>query len=335
MASQTSGRTMDRPDPVLVDERLFAVFALLNALGFDDEFRDEGMHPVRIAVREELGQPSRLLPVEIRRYHAEHAEANWFAYTQYALMLSPPPFSLRPGYEQTWAASVLPGFDAVLSSFYSSARLAAMWQEHCPRYRDEADLMRPKVLQSLGGMWDYLRTPESARHYNVRVVPNLLNAYHRATVFEDPLSGAVQVICGPYSEQSQVDLTVVHEVLHTVLRPVMAQGISQIEGRAELMDLVGHLPAVLRHGSDFGAITEESLIRALTKRIGRVAYGPAGAEQHASQEYEEGFLLMWHFLERLQSDYEVGEAPLLSQIPRLMASVDVAKEKARWAASHG
>ena len=322
-------------DPVLVDERLFCAFAVLNALGFDDEYREEGMHPVRIAVREELGRVPAGLLAGARRYQEEHAEANWFAYTQYSLMLTPPPFSLQPGYEQTGAASVLRGFDSVLESFHRAANLSTIWYRHLPDYQAEADLMRPLVFRCLGNMWDYLRTPEAQRHDSVRVVPNLLNAYHRATVFDDPVTGITYVVSGPYSEQSQIDLTVVHELLHTVLGPAIADNTSLIEETSELMSLVGHLPTVVRHQGDFRTIVEESLIRALTKRIGHRSYGPGEADRHTAGEYSEGFVLIWHFMEQLQLQYESVNEPLVAALPRLLASVDIAREKDRWTVAQG
>jgi hypothetical protein len=41
-------------NPVLLDPRLFTIFSFLNHQGFDDEHRKEGMHPVRMAVRNGL-----------------------------------------------------------------------------------------------------------------------------------------------------------------------------------------------------------------------------------------------------------------------------------------
>ncbi len=126
----------DIGDPVLIDERLFSTFALLNALGFDDEYREEGMHPVRIAVRKDLAKRNPGLLEPARQYQGEHPNANWFSYTQYSLMLSGPPFSLLRGYEDTWAASVLAGFDEVISLFYSDAHLSELWDRHLPVYME-------------------------------------------------------------------------------------------------------------------------------------------------------------------------------------------------------
>ncbi len=321
----------DTSDPVLTDERLFSTFALLNALGFDDEFREEGMHPLRIAVREELASRDPALLVVARQYQSEHPEANWFSYTQYSLMLSGAPFSLLPGYEDTWAASTLSGFDQVIRSFYSGAQLSELWRRHLPEYEREADLVRPEVFKCVGDMWTYLRVHPEEQHSRIRVVPNLLNSYSRATVFLDPMTGIVHVISGPYSEQAQIPLTVVHELLHTVIGSAVDELTSEIKESSSLMDLVKDLPTVVRNGGDYRTVVEESLIRALEKRIGARLYGQDGDACRTAQEYREGWMLIWHFLEQLNDTYEQSDQRFLTALPQTVSSVDVTREEARWA----
>lgn len=320
----------DIGDPVLVDERLFSTFALLNALGFDDEFREEGMHPVRMAVREELSRRDPVLLKPVREYQDEHPDANWFSYTQYSLMLSSPPFSLLPGYEDTWAASVLRSFDEVTNAFYHDAHLADLWHRHRPVYMEEAAFMRPEVLKSVGDMWGYLRISPDQQHSRIRLVPNLMNSYFRATVFEDPVSDIVHVISGPYSKQAHIPLTVVHELLHTVIGSTIDQLEAEIEASASLMEWVADLPTVIRNGGRYPTVVEESLIRALTKRIGPQFYEYGDYSGHAAQEYSEGWVLIWHFLEQLESEYEKSEEPFLERLARMLASVDLDAERARW-----
>jgi hypothetical protein len=87
----------------------------------------------------------------------------------------------------------------------------------------EAAFMRPEVLKSVGDMWGYLRISQDQQHSRIRLVPNLMNSYFRATVFEDPVSDIVHVISGPYSKQADIPLTVVHELLHTVIGSTLDQ----------------------------------------------------------------------------------------------------------------
>lgn len=320
----------DTGDPVLIDERLFSTFALLNALGFNDEFREEGMHPVRTAVREELARRDPSIFKPARAYQRQHPDASWFAYTQYSLMLSAPPFSLMSGYEDTWAASVLPGFDHVLRSFYCEALLSELWCQYLPEYEKDADLIRPEVFGCVGDMWTYLRVSREEQHSKIRVVPNLMNSYFRATVFQDPLTGIVHVVSGPYSEQAQITLTVVHELLHTVLGSPLDQLASEVKYSSSLLNLVADLPTVVRNGGQYDTVVEESLVRALTKRIGSQLYGEEGYVPHAAQEYREGWVLIWHFLEHLESAYEKGHQPLVTMLPEMIAAIDVCAETDRW-----
>lgn len=323
------------PDPVLLDPRLFTVFSFLNHQGFDDEHREEGMHPLRMAVRKDLHNIPEDLSRQIQQFSQQHPDADWFAYTQYALMVdNPPAFILKPAYKDTWAASLLPAFDGFLQSFYQRAHLDALWEKYLPQYEQEAALFRPDVYKSYDRLWQYLRIPPAQQQAQVLVVPNLLNAFYRATVFHNPVTDMLYVICGPYSDQSPVDATVVHEVLHTVTGPLLQESEDKICSKQALLSLVETLPTVKdNYGGSFKQILDESLIRALTKRISLSSY-ETGIEAYIQQEYDEGFILIWYFYEKLVNEFEKSDLSFPDYFPELIGEIDMEHEQSRWAQSN-
>ena len=293
------------------------------------------MHPVRLAVREDLQHIPKDLTQEMDQFIQHHPDANWFAYTQYALMLgNPPQLSLSPVYQDTWASSVLSDFDTFLQPFYYRAGIDVLWDRYQPEYEREARLFRPDVYKSFDRLWEYLRISPEQQQTNVRVVPNLLNAFYRATVFDDPATELLYVICGPFSEQSPIDSTVVHEVLHTVTGPLLQANEGRIRSKQELLLLVETLPTVKdNYGGNFKTILDESLIRALTKCIS-LSPDDAGVQAHIQREYEEGFILIWYFYEKLVNDFEKSDLSFPDYFSRLIGEIDIDQERKRWAQSH-
>ncbi|MEW6753491.1 MAG: DUF4932 domain-containing protein [Candidatus Latescibacterota bacterium] len=247
-------------------------------------------------------------------------------------MLSPPPsLSLPQECQSTWAGSSLPGLDSVLAELYASADLGALWQEHLPSYKADAARSRPLVARSLQATWDYLRAPMDARHGSVRVVPNLLMAYHCATVFVHPSSGTVHVVRGACTEGGRYDLAIAHELLHTVVDAAVEGSLHLVLGQGELMTLVQDLPTIRdNYGGSLLQVVTESLVRALTKRLARDAYTPAEAERETLREYGQGFVLIRHFVEQLAAKYEMDDRPLVLVLPEMLAAVDTAVEQERW-----
>ncbi|MFC1528885.1 DUF4932 domain-containing protein [Candidatus Latescibacterota bacterium] len=320
-------------DSVLLDERLFAVFALLNSAGFDDEYRKEGMHPVRIAVREEVGKISSSLSQQIETYLASHASANWFDYSRYALMLEPPPI-LRPRqpYSDFESVMELQGFDTILREFYTEARINFLWNRHKRFYNEEGEALKKVYIKSLDLMWDYARVPFADRQARIRVVPNLLNSYHRATLFYDIVSDSLYVIRGPLtSEDSQIDIMLVHELLHELLHPVLDREQKIINSTSSLKSLVVNLPTVRdNYDGSYRRVVEESLVRAIEKRLALSFYEEKLVKQALNREYRQGFLLVWHFYELLKDSYEKDRYPLTDIVPTLLQRIDIQTEQRRW-----
>jgi hypothetical protein len=168
---------------VLADRRMFALMALLNATGFDEEVANESMHPVRVKVRELVAAQMARHPQQAAawRQYVQTRGVAMFQYEDFALSLSTDyPFRrIRPdaevGYQ--WAAKRLPGLPQVLNDFWRTVRLDEIWSQVKPEYIAEIrkyDL--EKMQRQMDFLWSYLRMPRQDTLTLVNV-PNLLDRH--------------------------------------------------------------------------------------------------------------------------------------------------------------
>jgi hypothetical protein len=88
---------------VAENKTIFAVFCLLNLGGYDAENNPDGMHPVRVRVREQLANKVRPeLAKRIRDFYRRHTSAEPYHYSVVAMSTGGPPdldgFTQSPGY---------------------------------------------------------------------------------------------------------------------------------------------------------------------------------------------------------------------------------------------
>lgn len=120
------------------DERLFTAFAFMNAAGFDGEWRDAGMNPIRIELRNQINsQLDSLFKSRIREFHYSHSRGSWSQYAPFALRTSgPPDFRMYPDEYASengrQIASEKEGLSELLSKFYDCAQIKKLWIKYKP-----------------------------------------------------------------------------------------------------------------------------------------------------------------------------------------------------------
>jgi hypothetical protein len=306
----------------LADRREFAVFALLNATGFDEEMANTPMHPVRIKVRG-------LVAVEMAK-HPEKA-ATWrqyiqsrhlavYQYEDFALSLSADyPFRrIRPDAElgYRWTARRLEGFPAVLNDFWKTLHLGKIWSQVKPEYVAEIrkyDLA--KMERQMNFLWSYLRMSRQDKLTLVNV-PNFLDAQCESIGARYENYYYTVESPGSYS----YDLNV-HEYLHTIVnRPVQASFSSQ-EGKLLKYYQAGKAGPLSKDYQVPGIFTYESLVRALDHRLAVLqSNNPADQQRIAGQvawETESGLKLTQPFYQLLP-EFERSDKPFDQFLPTLL-----------------
>ncbi|MFO7634738.1 MAG: hypothetical protein R6W76_19465 [Caldilinea sp.] len=208
------------------DERLFTLFAALNAAGYDEENNEQGFSNVRQAVRDALaGEP---LP-SLQRLRPYLAMCRFIHVSQCAtwiLQRGPAPDFARAvdGWALQVPALLFVGFDRALANFYQEAAIAALWQAQQPAYAAEIERYRALVTPAVAEVFAYLRLTEPPTE-GVLVLPNLLDAYWRG--YGPQLGMLSYVVMGPAIEPN-IGL-IQHEAMHPILNPLVDAHLDAIE----------------------------------------------------------------------------------------------------------
>lgn len=292
------------------DERLFTLFAALNAAGYDEENYEQGFSEVRRTVRATLAEKSLPSLARLRPYLAMCRFIHVSQCATWVLQRGPAPDFVRAvdGWAIQAPALFFFGFDRALAVFYQEAGIAALWQTQQPAYAAEIERYQALVEPAVAEVFAYLHltAPPTA---GVRVLPNLLDAYWRGY---GPHVGALSyVVMGPAVEPN-VGL-VQHEAMHPILNPLVDAHLDAIEqGQAD------HLFAALKPQVGAGyqnwpAILHESVIRAVEVRLA----DPTDQERLLRQEEEQGFILVRPLAQQL-AEYEASGEPMTEYLPKLL-----------------
>lgn len=132
------------------DERIFTLFAVLNAAGFSraettraEPFPRYLFHPIRETVRQQFAANADKLSSRIEPVHA-YLDSHPFALDQYvaAVLALSDDAALKPG---AGFPKQLAGLDAVLRTFAKGTGLDALGSQLSPRYRQELKRLSPIV----------------------------------------------------------------------------------------------------------------------------------------------------------------------------------------------
>lgn len=298
------------------DERLFTLFAALNAAGYDEENNEQGMSEVRQQVRAALADnplPSldRLRPyLQMCRFIHVSQCATW------VLQRGPAPDFDRAVAGWWIETPTFPflGFDRALAAFYREAAIGALWQAQRPAYEAEIARYRALAGPAVDRVSAYLRS-EAPPTAGVVVLPNLLDAYWRG--YGPRVGDLSYVVMGP-AITPNIGL-IQHEAMHPLLNPLVDAHAAVI-GRDQADRLFAALkPRVSTSYGTWNSILREHVIRAVEIRLA----APAERGRLIQREEADGFLLVRPLVERL-AEYEASGQPIAEFMPRLLDALNEA-----------
>jgi hypothetical protein len=310
---------------VLADRREFAVMAFLNATGYDEEAQGQQMHPVRVKVREMVTANLAEHPEKVKAWRAyrnglirKHLQT--FHYQDFALSLSTDyPFQrIRPDDELSYSitAGQLRDFPEVLNDFWTSAKLAAVWDRVKPEYVTEIQKYNfERMKRRMGFLWTYLRMP---RHDTLTLVsvPNLLDSHFEAIGAR--YEGFYYSVESPGSHDYDLNI---HEYLHSVVNPLVREDFGAQQAKlAKYCQACKNRPFGKTYGSPV-TFTFESLVRALDHRLAVLQTNdPADKRRIEGQvawETEKGLTLVQPFY-NLLAEFEQSDKPFDQFLPTLL-----------------
>jgi hypothetical protein len=160
------------------DERVFALYTVLNALGYDkapvsrqNPIPKYAFHPVRQEVRLKVGALDPVVRKQADAFLDAHPQPLQ-RYLGYALALGPPPFD-QPPKSKEW--NELKGFDAVLRNAYGTWNLPELLAQEQGEYRKALRAYLPAIDGPMGKLRKMLRLGDDAAAGTLLVM-NLLDA---------------------------------------------------------------------------------------------------------------------------------------------------------------
>ncbi len=313
------------------DVRVFVAQAAQNVAGEDFEWRKEGMHPLRVRLRSELSQHLDTgIVARLRSFRDKHP-SDWQSWASYALLTSgPPDFALSydpktsPYAEET--ARTLSGLSPLLAEFYKRADIPGLWQVYGPELQALNDEFRPYAAQALDDIMQYCRLDKdyfSRRATRIHVVFAPLQSYFRA--FTDKVNNEIYLVFGPQPTKPSRS-SFYHEALHHVTTPLTERLDTAVTNRFnDLYSLA----------STDGHLGYNHIDEALVRTIGIVLHAKASHDPDTTvlatitHEYKLGFIFCLPFYEQLKA-YEASGMTFEQYFPRMLASIDIEREKERW-----
>lgn len=216
------------------DERVFALFAVFNALGFDqgpvlrkDPVPKVNYHPVRQQVRARVigGDP------DVRKFADDFLDKHPAAlrtYLTWAAQSSPPPFATAPKSKEKELAD-LKGFEAVLAKAWTGWKLGELMGTVQGEYRKSLKSYLSAIDAPLVKARQILKVPDNGPQS--LLVVNLLDANDmvRGVMGE----GEIVLVVGP-SDKPNVE-GLLREYARVLIDPVVAKKASGWGGGAQLL----------------------------------------------------------------------------------------------------
>lgn len=302
--------------PVIVtdDERIFTLFAALNAAGFDREYEGIPMISVRQQVRASLAGknlPSlaRLKPIfeRVTDYHL----------TVWVLQRGNGPEFARaePAWWVTTRAADFDGLADALKVFYIEADIPSLWQKVGAEYRGEIERWQPLAEASLRNIQVYLDISEFPFRQLV-VISNLLDSYYSGS---GPQIGDIAyVIAGPTETELSLTGLIEHEALHSIIGPMIDRN-RNVVSKAQADRLFAVLKKSMPSGyGSWDSALEETLIRAINLRMVK----DEALRARMLTQLENGGFVLIRPLDKALEDYEKSDLTFEGYIPTLLNTIN-------------
>jgi hypothetical protein len=333
-------KSVERRVEVTENKTIFTVFCLLNLGGYDEENNPDGMHAVRVRVREQLGRRVRQeLTNRIRDFYRQHASADAsndaFRYTVVAMSTGGPPdfkFSAEwPDVSKDPSFAALKDLPALLRELYTSASIEEIYASVRPDYLKYIGDYRAAVLAQVAKVMAYCRTSvlsagNGGETPHAVVIPNLLESFSRAFGFV--LNDTFHSIEGPQKKIGYTPHEFVHGITNSMSYDPRYKALQ--EPAAPLFELAKKRPDV-GDVANLQNFLDENLVRAISLKY--LDNGDPARSRHLletmMQEYRSGYTLEPFFYEQL-SGYEKSNEPLSEYYPTMLKQLNVKDELARW-----
>jgi len=326
LSAQASKRRVQQTENQLDSSpTLFAVLAAVNAAGYDADINSPTNHPLRQAIRQELGSKDLESLRNLKRFVSTHRQNNSTAefsqYVSYGLsVVGPPTFELiHPELQPPPDVAALDGLTPLLVAFYKDVNFNDLWKRAQPYYDQALEPLHEPVSRAVLMVNSYMRNPTMG--YLGR----------RFQIYIELLGPPNQVQTRSYGDDTFVVVTpavdlpidqIRHAYLHYLSDPLCLKYASQLYEKRALGDFAMGSPILEdAYKNDFTLLALECFIKAVESRID---HKPALVDL----ALKEGFVVTPAFAEQLDI-YEKQEQAMRGYFPNIVDGIDLKREETR------
>jgi tetratricopeptide (TPR) repeat protein len=348
-AAQQPTRTYASADQQLTvepNETFFAMFAALNACGYDQDL--EQSYPLRKTLRDEVQaqiEASAAADRAIKQicgFYKDHdlgdPSRTLSQYVSLGLFTTQPPniqSSVKEADLPPDASAVL-GFLPLLQTFYNSAKLHELWLKHQQDYEEIIARVHDPLHNVITQTDLYLKLPFTGvadRRFSVIIepqgAPGQVNARNYGSDY--------YLVVSP-SAQTELQLDKIrHTYLHYVLDPYALSRGKTMQRLQPLLESIGTAPLDEAYKSDITLLVIESLIKAIEIREVKAPVLAGLEKKQAEQQRSEfeagrvanvnkamsqGYILTRYFYDRL-AEFENGPVSFKDAFGEMLYAIDV------------
>lgn len=306
---------------------LFTVMAAMNAAGYSADLASQNNHPLRDAIRAEMGKQNLLSLGPIKEFferNRKHTDAQELGqYVSFALTAGGPPnFAIKlRDVDLPPDVTPLKGFSPLLAAFYKEANIADLWKRSQPAIEQYLERYQEPVSEAVLQVNLYLRQQTSGfKGRRFQIFVELLAAPNQ--IQTRSYGDNYTIVVTPSPEPRVFDIR--HAYLHYLLDPLATRYQEILNRKKPIADQAKRAPVLDdSFKSDFLLLATESLIKAIEAKLD---HNPAGIQEALRQ----GHILTPFFADGLAA-YEKQEQAMLFYYPELVGAIDLKTEETRLA----
>jgi len=304
---------------------LFTVMAAINAAGYSADLSSPTNHPLRAAIRAELGKRSIPSLPAIRDFFDRHRQKNdtleLSQYVSFALSCSGPPDFVFTQRDVEVPPDVvgMKELSSLLAAFYKEANVEDLWKRSQPAIEQYLARYHEPVTEAVLQVSGYLRqNPAGFKGRRYQIFVELLAGPNQIQTRSYGFNYTIVVTPSPEPRISDLR----HAYLHFLLDPLATRNMEVLNRKKSLLDHVMRAQGLSdSYKDDFLLLTTESLIKAVEARLD---HKPSMVQDALRQ----GYVLAPYFAESLPA-YEKQETSMVYYFADMVQAIDLVKEDKR------
>ena len=311
------------------DVRLFTTMSFANISGYDRE--NTTMTKERLEIRSYLDS---VLTSDFKEKISGISKKELFAsFGNKAFNLTyPPTFNwLADSLSLTYAPRKDENYPALLTEFYSVAKISDLWKKYKEKFRTENYAYIPYSTKGIEDIIGFCRVKKDY-FANKQFVFNICPIMQNQSGFTCYSKTKVFIVVSP-RESEPSPAAFYHEALHHIINPLVDKSSDKLAAIRAIGRVGFNVRMKEMNGYYLGIndLFSECMVRAIDYALREDYYkwSKEKVKEELDKEYHYGLTLIPYFYEKL-TEYKKTSMTLEAYLPIIIQGIDVEREKLRW-----